>query len=443
MTSGLVLWELRDASTSKPQPAHGGRRRQPTGAEAAHFASMIGGGELTIIDEKLSSLLDDPNFWEVQRRRSRFNLFEAMGAVRGELRHSNFLSYLLSPSRPHGLGTRPLQLVLRRLVESMLPADRPVSTLELLVGDLDDAVVHRERDSIDLLIEIDALELVVLIENKVGAKAGDGQLERYRRLVEARYPTKRRLLVFLTPDGHAPDDPSYQPLSYVTLAEVLDDLVPVGSADDATSLIIRHYVDMLRKNIVEDAQLRSLAAKLYERHAEALDFIFESRPRSAGLVEVVTQQVRGCNGLTVDSETGSTMRFSVDRLDAELSYRIDPKDWSKTGRGLLFEVKAYPNKPGRLNISLIIGPGDPAYRRALYEAAGAQPQLFVGRVKSMGEKWATIFSRDLLTVERAAGMSADVQANVAGLAWSDFQGQTLGPLVDAVLAIDRAIADAA
>ena len=89
-----------------------------------------------MIDEKIGQLLDDEDFWEIQKRRSRFNLFEVIGAVHGELRHSNFLAYLLSPSRPHGLGARPLQLVLRRALEHIAPDERPVSTLELLGREL-------------------------------------------------------------------------------------------------------------------------------------------------------------------------------------------------------------------------------------------------------------------------------------------------------------------
>jgi len=391
---------------------------------------------LTSIEDGLSRLLDDADFWTVRERMSRFNLFEAMGAVTGELRHSNFLAHLLAPGRPHGLGSLPLQALLRRVVESMPADDRPISTIELLVGDLDDAVVHRERDSIDLFVEVDALRLVVVLENKIRAKAGEGQLRRYRELVEARYPTWRKLFVFLTPDGLAPDVGAYQALSYVALAEVLDQVVAARPGADATALIVRHYVDMLRKNIVEDEHLRSLAAKLYERHAEALDYIFASRPRSSGLINVVSQQVKNCEGLLVDSEGISTLRFIPEVWDEALSFRTDPAEWSKTGRGILFEVKTYTNKPGRLNVSLIVGPGDQNRRRAIYDAARARAETFVGIVKPMGVKWVTIFSRDLLTPERASSMSAEQQANNLRLAWSDFQCETLPGLIDAVLEID-------
>lgn len=55
------------------------------------------------IDEQLSELIEDPDFLRIGDRFGGFNLFEAMGAVTGELRHSNLLAFLLSPNRPHGL----------------------------------------------------------------------------------------------------------------------------------------------------------------------------------------------------------------------------------------------------------------------------------------------------------------------------------------------------
>jgi hypothetical protein len=68
----------------------------------------------------------------------------------------------------------------------------------------------------------------------------------------------------------------------------------------------------------------------------------------------------------------------------------DPAKWSKTGRGLLFEIKAYPNAPGRVNVALVVGPGDADMRTKLYEAARSKPHLFKGLVKPMGVQWVTI-----------------------------------------------------
>src|SRR6201982_4168862 len=140
------------------------------------------------IESALSNLIDDRDFIEINKSRARFNLFEAMGGVRAELRHSNFLSFLLSPARSHGLGSKPLQTVLRAIL-TKLPSDkRPFRALEVAVGDLDDATVFRELYDIDLLVEVRELNFVVVIENKVDAKAGDGQLANYKDVVEREYP---------------------------------------------------------------------------------------------------------------------------------------------------------------------------------------------------------------------------------------------------------------
>lgn len=393
-----------------------------------------------MIDDRLSALLDDPAFHEIQGRTSRFNLFEALGAVHSELKHSNFLGYLLAPNRPHGLGSIPLEWILRRALETIPSEARPISTLDLIVGDLDNAVVHRERYAIDLLIEIEELKLVVIIENKVRAKAGDGQLARYRERVTIEYPSWRKLFLFLTPDGAQPDDEAYWPLSYSVLAQTLEATAGEPTAVDATRLIIKHYVDMLRKNILDDDHLRGLAARLYERHKEALDFIFESRPQTRNLVEFIAQRVRSAEGLLVDTDGPSMLRFLPVQWEGALTHKSDPKTWSRTGRGLLFEVKQDTTRSGRLMLSLVIGPGDAANRTALYEGAKNKPGLFAGLVKPMGVKWSTIFSRDLMTAKLAETLTTEQQENNASLAWSDFQGTTLPALIQAVLDIDKAIA---
>lgn len=55
------------------------------------------------LETSIGELLDDGDFHELDRRLGRFNLFEAVGGVRAELRHSNFLGFVFSPNRSHGL----------------------------------------------------------------------------------------------------------------------------------------------------------------------------------------------------------------------------------------------------------------------------------------------------------------------------------------------------
>jgi hypothetical protein len=54
----------------------------------------------------------------------------------------------------------------------------------------------------------------------------------------------------------------------------------------------------------------------------------------------------------------------------------------------------------------------------------------------MGGKWATIYSRDLLTGAQAKGLTLEQQASNVLLAWSDFQASTLPAITQTVLDID-------
>jgi hypothetical protein len=326
---------------------------------------------------------------------------------------------------------------LLRKILAKLPAERrPVSSVELSLGDLDDAVVHRESDNVDLLIEISALNFVLLVENKIGAKAGKGQLARYRELLGRRYPGRRKLLVFLTPAGAEPDDGAYVAFSYTDLAAALEPLAAaVDQAANEAVVIVRHYVDMLRKRIVGDDEMQALAARLYERHKEAFQFVFQHMPRSGTLIEAVADEIRGVTGLAIDNSTPTNLRFFPTSWDDDLAFRSE--NWTSSGRGFLFELKSNAGKPGRVLLSLIMGPGEFGYRDAVYRAAAAEPDVFSGLQKPMGKLYSTIWSRVLLTPEQAAPLSAEQQRNNVVLAFSDFRGTALPAIIEAVSRLDE------
>jgi hypothetical protein len=395
------------------------------------------------LEARVSDLLDDSDFHAIDQQMSPFNLFEAMGAIRAELRHSNFLAYLLSPSRPHGLGARPLASVLRALLNRLPAPQRPIMTLEIIAGEIDDAIVYREKDNIDILIVLPSLRFVVAIENKIDAKASEGQLERYREHLKSEFPDYRRLLIFLTPDGSDPGHDSFLAYSYADLVDTLQALIADtrGPVQEDTQVIVRHYVEMVRRHIVQDERLRALALVLYERHKEAFEFIFGCRPEPQSLLTVARQQVLSVQGLVEDKSSGNIFRFLPAVWNERLTtIKGDPTQWTRTGRGILFEIKTYADTPGRVNVALILGPGDPNVRTRVYQAVAAQPKLFTGLVKPMGTKWATIFSRDLLTSNQAKNLSFEHQSTSVVFQWSEFQAQALQALTNAVLAIDEHLA---
>ncbi len=387
------------------------------------------------IEGDLANLIDDKDFQSIDARMARFNIFEAVGSVRGELRHSNFLGFLLSPGRNHGLGSTPLLSILRTILAKM-PGPRPIRALQLVVGDLDGAVVYRERFNIDLLIEIRPLNLVVAIENKIDAQAGNDQLAGYRRTVESHYAGWRQLLVFLTPDGREPDDSNYVAFSYVELAKTLETFLDSTTREPAReiALVLQQYIEMLRRHIVADEELRNLAQQLYERHKEAFDFVFQSRPVADTLLDVVTPHMRALDGAVEDKHTDSLLRFRPLSWDAASILASDPKFWTKSGRGVLFEIK-YFSDPVRMIVSLLVGPGEAEVREHFYNSAAARGGLFRGLVKPMGKQWSTIYSRELLPAVAAKDMSVEQKQAVIVDAWKIFANDDYPKLEQAMLEI--------
>src|ERR1700733_11376670 len=83
---------------------------------------------------------------ELEALVSRFNIFEALGVVNAELRHSSFLAFLLDPNESHGLR----DIVLKRLLQESLQGSQEVTTLtpiDIDVSDLTDCVVRVEIDN--------------------------------------------------------------------------------------------------------------------------------------------------------------------------------------------------------------------------------------------------------------------------------------------------------
>ena len=394
------------------------------------------------LEDALSELVDDQDFMILNRKFGRFNIFEAMGAVRRELEHSNMLAYILSPDRPHGLGADILRRILRSMLEKLPKDKRPVRALDISIADLDDAFVQRERENIDILIEFPSLKLIVLIENKVGAKASEGQLERYKGKIAQQFPDWRRLLIFLTPDGADPEDDDYLAFSYVDVTQVIQ-----GYLNDQRSLqlseiglILNHYLEMLRRHVVPDDELKSTALKIYERHKEALDFIFESRPEPGSFLGVVRSLMENDPHLQPDKQISSIARFvPKEWVDVPVLNACPSDRWTKSKRNLIFEIKSFKT-PGsdfsdRILLSLILGPSDPSIREHFYSSAGMKPDLFKKRSPKIYKDWTTIYAAELLTNAAALQMDDNEKTFALEKAWSEFLRRDLPNLTKSILEI--------
>jgi hypothetical protein len=123
-------------------------------------------------------VIENDDLLALEARIGKFNIFDALGIVRRELQHSNFLAWLLDPSESHGQGDAFLNAVLMDMLKHAPREKRPLSPVMLDGSELRGVEVRREWRKIDLLIISEEPSFVVVIENKVDSGEHSNQLQR-------------------------------------------------------------------------------------------------------------------------------------------------------------------------------------------------------------------------------------------------------------------------
>lgn len=335
-----------------------------------------------------------------------FNVFEAMGAVFQELRHSDFLSFLLNPQASHGLGDRFTKGWLKRVVSSerdypYTESDSAVSSVtrpELLEHfDMSEAQVFRERDHIDVLL-VDARNcLTVVLENKIFSGEHSDQLARYRRIVEERYPGFDLLCIFLTPTGEAPSHSGYVPTNYAVVCEEVESIVeeanlPDGAPiDSEVSFALAHYARMLRRNIVANSEALDLARRLYIEHRMAFDLIYAHRfSHQKRLRKTLIGLIAETPGISYGGKAGNPPYEWIVFYPEEWSVPAllcAREDYRESGPIISF---VFDNYLDSLDLKLEFGPGTDEIRHQLLEMAHEDPELFTDAPPTPDPEWVTI-----------------------------------------------------
>ena len=303
-----------------------------------------------------SLVIDNPDLSLLESKLSSFNIFEAVGMTRQEIRHSYFLSFLLNPLESHYFG----DLFLKKfLISSLLSFENPpFSAISIDVANLEDAEVKREYKNIDILIYSSSEKIVVAIENKVDSFEHSDQLNRYRKIIESDFHDCRKLLIYLTKEGElSSDDTNWNSLSYEAIARCLDDICIQHSAkmnDDVHSLM-NHYSTLIKRHIMSDSEIAQLCRKIYKQHKHALDLIYEHRPdfqlEIADFLQSLIDENQGDN-IEKDDCIKKHVRFTPREWD-QLVFQRTCLNWTSSHRLVLFE---FWNDPQYLGLNLFLGP---------------------------------------------------------------------------------------
>lgn len=292
----------------------------------------MGKKELTDEEALQNFLLEISCLDELLPWTGKFNLFDVLKISRTEIRHSNMLGWLLNPNENHNFGDAFLKGILQRLVEK--DTESRYDVFKILLMDLYSFSVLREWRNIDILLASSEEKVVIAIENKVGSHEHSNQLNRYREILEKEYSTYKRLYVFLTPDGENPSDvENWDVLTYDDVIDVLEDISSRMKLQPDVDLMVRNYIEIVRRDIVQDQALIDICNKIYNKHKKALDLIFDNRTDGKTQVSDSIKETLRCladEGMIIyDSDWG--YNFRTENMDSYIPLLDEPiSSWGST-----------------------------------------------------------------------------------------------------------------
>lgn len=313
----------------------------------------------------LVNLLDDANFKDLSATEERFNIFDALGVRRQELRHSDFLSYLLDPSRPHGLGDSFLRdFLLNAISDAEIDLPDVFHGVPLRLESLNDVRVTRERHNIDILLEMEDRWLVA-IENKIGAKEHGNQLQRYESRLKLMFPNLPILFLYLTPMGVQASEDNWLSLSYGVVNDLVYKWSQSSNISEEVKVALVDYVEFLEGHVLEDSKTAELCRKIYQRHKQAIDLLIEHVPTAKDfyldLAQQAIQQLADEGKVVLDDRYRKVSRFYDIRLKDDLPEVLNG-EWTSSNKGILFEWEIDSEF---LRVDLVIGPLEAVQRQSI------------------------------------------------------------------------------
>lgn len=270
--------------------------------------------------EALQNFLMDINELEkIEAQTSKFNVFETLGIVNMEIRHSNVLGWLFSPNEQHGFSDAFIKRFMQEVVQGYDGTEGTLDPLKVLLCDYHDLIVSREWQNIDLLAISEFNRFVLVIENKVWSRESKHQLNKYYEIIQYNFPGYHQVFVYLTPFGdEASNSEIWTSMDYSRLMQTIEYCLESrqNMMENSVRLFIEQYMDTLRRYVVGDSNLEKLCQDIYFKHKKALDLIFEYKPDMYSDVSAKLQDmIEADEELVLDDSNKTLIRFTSKQLD--------------------------------------------------------------------------------------------------------------------------------
>ena len=333
----------------------------------------------------LSNLVRDHNLEKLDLSLKTPNFFNIIKATKNELRHSNFLAWLLTPTESHNLGSIFLKWLLKEVFSSDIIKWASEFTVDSI--ELHSVEILREWNHIDILIVHS--DFVLAIENKIDSGEHSNQLNKYFKRVSEVYKDKNCGFIFLTADGINPiseeDQLNYVPIGYDIIKSRIEIVLDVysGSLSERVRYYIEDYLLVLKREIMKEHEAITLAREIYKNHKQAFDFIFENKPDRIFELKQTIEKAIQSKGYALQTCHKYYARFLTTNM-VDMIPRTGHYGW-KANESFLFEL-AYHEKG--IALKFVIAPGNEHNRELIGDVIKSMPTS----KKATGKKWLTYFS---------------------------------------------------
>ena len=183
--------------------------------------------------KKLRELNDSKNEQDAN------NIFKILKVDDVEIRHSNFLAWLLDAKHNFYIKDKFLKGFLK------------IANINTTEEDFEKIEVTREENNIDLIIRLK--NSIIVIENKIWALEDPKQLENYyQKIISTDYPNK--YFIFLDMKGLKPQKESdrivWQSMNYNQILDVLRD-VSKQKYTEEIDLLLKNYIEVLEEKTMQ------------------------------------------------------------------------------------------------------------------------------------------------------------------------------------------------
>lgn len=251
----------------------------------------------------------------------KFNLFDVLKTAKSENGHSHMLAWLLDTHENHGMGDAFAKLMIEKFVK--YAGEWRYNDAKWLSMNLFSFSVYQDWKNVDVIFVSDAEKVVIAIVTKVDMKEKDQELSRYRSVIEKDFPDYERALIFISSDGMLLSDVEYwDTMTYSDIVNILDKLGENVGLEADIQFMIRHYKEMIRRDMVDNHQLTEICQKIYNKHKKALDLIYENRMDDKSMAGVIVKEA-----LKDMADSGRILFDSNQKSNSYIMFHTRDMDW--------------------------------------------------------------------------------------------------------------------